>query len=130
MNQETDKKKLWQLNYYAENRERILQAAKERREKDPEAVKAYNKSYYQTHKERYQVNKTARKARAITKKTPQPLSKPPDARKLPKSYVTTKELPDVFGLPDDFEKRKRLLAVCHQGFFQKSVENPFHMTFE
>lgn len=136
----------WYKKWYAENRERLIQASKERRLADPQAIKNYNKSYYEKHKEKlqeyrrtykkqyYEQNRehilkrdaeSKKKREAKKEKSP----KSPDARKLPRDYKPTSE-PQPFGMPIAYHQRQKLLEICSQGFLEEEPkENPFHMTF-
>lgn len=149
MSKQSEAYKAWYIEYYQINRQKIIDAARNRRLADPEAAKNYNKEYYQQHKdsiqaynrqkkrEYYKVNgdhirerdrlaKALMRAQKKAKKTEEDES--PDARKLPRDYLPTERL---FGVPEPFHQRKRLLEVCHQGFLELPVKaNPFAMTFE
>lgn len=141
--------KIWYKEWYANNRERIIEASRERRLADPEAQKAYNREYYQRNKDKIQeYNRTKKreyylknrehilkrdsesKKKRRAKKKSEKQEKSPDARKLPRDYLPTSET-QPFGMPFAFHQRKKLLEICHQGFLEEPPkENPFRMTFE
>jgi hypothetical protein len=140
--------KIWYKEWYTNNRERIIEANRERRLADPEAQKAYNREYYQRNKDKiqeynrlkkreyYHKNRehilkrdSESKKKRLAKKKSEKQEKSPDARKLPREYLPTSE-PQAFGMPFAWHQRKKLLELCPLGFLEEQPkENPFHMTF-
>ena len=142
MSRTSEAYKVWYKEWYARNREKLLENARNRRLADPEANKTYNTEYYKLNREQILEKRAA--ARGRTRKEPKPIRKPlpkplpepapeesPDKRKLPRpEYLprATEEVP--FGFPEDAHRRKKLLDICHQGFLSEPPRaNPFLMTF-
>jgi hypothetical protein len=113
MSRQSDAYKAWYIEYYQINRQKIIEAARNRRLADPEAAKSYNREYYQQHKENiqsynrqkkreyYKVNgdkirerdRLAKAFKRVAKKAKKAEEdESPDARKLPRDYLPTERL--------------------------------------
>lgn len=143
--------RVWYKKWYAENREAIIERAKQQRLADPEKQKEYNREYYKRNvdkireynrerKKKYyaehkkelnaKLTECRRKKREEQKSKEPPAGPKPDKRKLPREFEPKETTPEPFGMPFAHHQRKRLLEICHQGFLQEQPkENPFFVQF-